>query len=98
MRYSRWLVITGVLQVDGDDALGLFGDVVVLKVVTERGAIWVRWPLGGEDLAAVARLLCGALVAEVLQLGVEAAGNNTGRLPAGVEVVRVRLGCDEAAV
>ncbi len=55
-------------------------------------------PVGGIELAAVACLLCGAFVAEVLQLGVQAVENYTGGLPAGVEVAGVLPGGDEAAV
>jgi hypothetical protein len=76
----------------------LLGDAVALEEVTIGRAVGLRRPVGGVELAAVACLLCGAFVAEVLELWVEPIGNDSGGVPTGVEVGRVLLGGDEAAV
>jgi hypothetical protein len=55
-------------------------------------------PLGGVQLASVARLLCGATIAEGQKLRVETVEDDVAGLSAGVEVARMFLARNEATV
>ena len=55
-------------------------------------------PVGWEELAAEARLLCGSPVCEREENRVESSRIDSGCLPAGVEVARLFLRGDEASV